>query len=241
MVKNLFVTAFRSLERSRFFSTLNISGLTIGVAVFLVIALYVHFEKSYEDFIPNRNSIYRVTLEQYNKNQLLRATAENHPAVGPVLAEDLPEVISQARLYNQGYKNNVIITYQKESQNPIAIKAKSFLYAEPSFLKMMNYELTAIGLYGSSTHKRNWHSQSSGLNRKSNLFAVSERLCQADYYCMFNCFARRLVFYGEMGQWLSLSDYNFTSCLCHCRTIGIARGFAYAQLPNPESSEDQSG
>jgi len=54
MIKNLLLTALRSLKKNKFFSLLNISGLAIGMAVFLLIAQYVHFEKSYEKFIPGR-------------------------------------------------------------------------------------------------------------------------------------------------------------------------------------------
>ena len=98
MIKNLIISAFRSLKKNKFFSLLNISGLAIGMAVFLLIAQYVRFEKSYEDFIPGKEKIYRVKLEAYDKNELIMATAENYPGVGPALQTELPEVVGYARL-----------------------------------------------------------------------------------------------------------------------------------------------
>src|SRR5690348_9454152 len=53
MLRNLLLTAYRSLKKNKFFSFLNIIGLGIGMAVFLLIALYVRFERSYEDFVGN--------------------------------------------------------------------------------------------------------------------------------------------------------------------------------------------
>src|SRR5687767_8472375 len=79
MIKNLLLTALRSLKKNKFFSLLNISGLAIGMAVFLLIAQYVRYEKSYEDFVPGNENIYRVKLEAYDKNELTMATAENYP------------------------------------------------------------------------------------------------------------------------------------------------------------------
>ena len=38
MIRNLLLTAFRSLKKNKFFSALNILGLSIGMAVFLLIA-----------------------------------------------------------------------------------------------------------------------------------------------------------------------------------------------------------
>ena len=141
MIKNLLLTALRSLKKNKFFSLLNISGLAIGMAVFLLIAQYVRFEKSYEDFIPGNENIYRVKLEAYDKNELIMATAENYPGVGPALVTELPEVISYARLYNMGYKNNVVITNENAKPDPIAFRQRRFLYADSTFLPMMGYEM----------------------------------------------------------------------------------------------------
>lgn len=141
MIRNLFLTAFRSLKKNKFFSFLNILGLSIGMAVFLTIALYVQFERSYEKFIPGHEDIYRVTLTSYINNELSIASAENYPGVGPAFASELPEVVGYARLYNLGYKNNVIITNEEAKPDPIALKQRRFLYADSSFLSLIGYPM----------------------------------------------------------------------------------------------------
>src|SRR4030081_2669482 len=110
MIRNILLRAIRNFEKNKFFSALNVLGLAIGMSVFLLIAQYIHFENSYEDFNPNASSIYRVTLDQYINNELVMSTAENYPGVGPALQSALPEVIAYTRLYNLGYKNNVVIS-----------------------------------------------------------------------------------------------------------------------------------
>jgi putative ABC transport system permease protein len=137
------LTALRSLKKNKFFSLLNISGLAIGMAVFLLIAQYVRFEKSYESFVPGKENIYRVKLEAYDKNELIMATAENYPGVGPALQAELPEVVGYARLYNMGYKNNVVITNENAKPEPIAFRQRRFLYADSTFLPMMGYEMAS--------------------------------------------------------------------------------------------------
>ncbi len=141
MIRNLLLTAIRNLKKNKFFSFLNILGLAIGMAVFLLIAQYVRFERSYEDFVADSENIYRVKLESYRNNELVMASAENYPGVGPGLKEELSEVVSFARLYNQGYKNNVIITNKEARPDPIAFKQKKFLYADSAFLPMMGYPM----------------------------------------------------------------------------------------------------
>src|SRR5215470_859037 len=98
MIQNLLLTAFRNIKKNKFFSLLNILGLAIGMAVFLLTAQYIKFERSFENFISNRKNIYRVSLTAYRNNQLIVASAENYPGVGPAVQKELPDVVSYARL-----------------------------------------------------------------------------------------------------------------------------------------------
>jgi putative ABC transport system permease protein len=141
MIQNLLLTAYRNIKKNKFFSFLNILGLAVGMAVFLLIAQYVKFERSYENFIPNRENIYRVSLTAYRNNEQIMASAENYPGIGPALQKELPDVVSFARLYNMGYKNNVIITNENVKPDPIAFKQRRFLYADSTFLPMMGYAM----------------------------------------------------------------------------------------------------
>lgn len=141
MFRNFFVTAVRNMVRNKSYTTINVIGLAVGTAVFLLIAQYVRFERSYEDFIPNRASIYRVSLQTFRSGEVIAASAENYPAVGPAMLHEIPEVEGFARLYNLGYKNNVIITNENARPDPLAFKQRRFLYADSSFLPMMGYEM----------------------------------------------------------------------------------------------------
>ena len=141
MLVNYFKTALRNLLQNKTYSAINMFGLAVGMAVFLLIAQYVSFERSYEDFVPDRADIYRVSIHSYRNNELISASAENYPAVGPAMLHDIPQVLSFARLYNLGYKNNVIITNENAKPYPIVIKQRRFLYADSAFLPMMGYEM----------------------------------------------------------------------------------------------------
>ena len=141
MFRNALITAFRNLLRHKTYSSINIIGLAVGTAIFLLIAQYTRFEKSYEDFIPGRANIYRVSLTRLRNSDVISASAENYPAVGPALKRDLPGITGFARLYNLGYKNNVIITNEEAKPDRISLKQHHFLYADSSFLPMMGYPM----------------------------------------------------------------------------------------------------
>lgn len=141
MLSYYFKIAWRSLAKNKAFTLINVLGLSVGTAVFLLIAQYARFERSYENFIPNAENIYRVSLASYQDNELVIASAENYPGLGPALKQELPEVTGFARLYNLGYKNNVIITNESARPEPIAFKHRRFLYADSSFLPLMGYKM----------------------------------------------------------------------------------------------------
>ncbi|MCB0852232.1 MAG: ABC transporter permease, partial [Bacteroidetes bacterium] len=141
MFTNHLKIAFRNILKYKGTSFISMLGLSIGMAVFLLILQYVRFEKSYENFLKDTDQIYRVTLEMYLNGELQMSSAENYPGAGPALAKELPEIIDYARLYNLGYKNNVIITNKEAQPQPIAFKQRRFLYADSSFLSLMGYNM----------------------------------------------------------------------------------------------------
>jgi len=57
MFKNYFKTAWRNIIRSKGYSLLNISGLAIGMAVALLIGLWVYYQYSYDNFFLNTTGI----------------------------------------------------------------------------------------------------------------------------------------------------------------------------------------
>jgi hypothetical protein len=60
MFRNYFKTAWRNIIRTIGYSTLNVSGLAMGMAVALLIGLWVYYQYSFDKFLPEYKSIYRV-------------------------------------------------------------------------------------------------------------------------------------------------------------------------------------
>ena len=141
MLRNYFYSALRNLRKNRFYSFINVLGLAVGVAGFLLIAQYVVFERSYDRFHTEGDQIYRVQLDQYQNDELMLASAENYPGAGPALAAELPEVRDYTRLYNMGFKNNVVITYEEAADGPVAFKMERFMYADSSFFSVFSFPL----------------------------------------------------------------------------------------------------
>src|SRR5687768_416284 len=101
MIGNYFTIALRQLRKHRFYTLINIFGLTIGITACLVIFLYVRFELSYDRFHENANRIVRVDWEVFFGETLTYNAAVTSP-MAEVMARDYPEVEAAARLYYIG-------------------------------------------------------------------------------------------------------------------------------------------
>ena len=63
MLKNYLKTAFRNLSKNKFYTSINIIGLAVGLATCFLIILYVLDELSYDKYNVNAKRIYRVNNE----------------------------------------------------------------------------------------------------------------------------------------------------------------------------------
>jgi putative ABC transport system permease protein len=60
MWRNYWTVAVRALAKSRTYSIINIAGLAIGMAACILILLYIHYEQSYDSWLPNADNTYQL-------------------------------------------------------------------------------------------------------------------------------------------------------------------------------------
>jgi putative ABC transport system permease protein len=115
MFRNYFVTAIRSLARSREFSLINIVGLAVGLATFSLISFYVYHELSFDRYHKNADRIFRIVENLRTENEMLFQSTSS-PPMGPALMREFPEVESYVRFQNWNLltERNGISYYERE-------------------------------------------------------------------------------------------------------------------------------
>lgn len=144
MLKNYFKIAYRTLLKNKAFSVLNIFGLAIGMAACFFIFQYVHFEQSYDRFNKHADNLYRVTISYSGSFSNLSPMATNHPAVGPAMKAEFPEVVNEVRMFDPIlFSSSLAISYKNRSGNMTAFNEGKMYVADSSFFSMFSYPLLA--------------------------------------------------------------------------------------------------
>ncbi|MDO6413567.1 ABC transporter permease [Sphingomonas sp. BIUV-7] len=84
---------YRSLTRHKLYASLNIGGLAVGIAVFLVLGLFVRFETSYERWLPHADQIYLIESRADDDTVASRPRQNTPIAAWSAISRDLPATI----------------------------------------------------------------------------------------------------------------------------------------------------
>ena len=97
MIKNLLLVALRNFKRDKWYSLLNILGLTIGITFSLFLIFYIKDELSYDRYNEKADRIYRINAYIKEKDKDTMRWAITPFPMGPALSKDYPEVEEAVR------------------------------------------------------------------------------------------------------------------------------------------------
>jgi len=126
MFKNYLLVTMRNLRKNSTYSLLNIIGLAVGMAAFILIVLYVQFELSYDKYHENTDRIYRVIRE---------GRAFTPAPLGPELKEKIPEVEAAARIIRN---SNTLVSHEQNHY-----LEEEFYWADPAMFDIFSIPFTS--------------------------------------------------------------------------------------------------
>jgi len=91
--------ALRLLFQNRINSLLNIFGLTIGIACFILIQLFVYHEISFDKHHPNEDQLFRLAIRGDMSGFSFEAAVMGGP-IGHTMREEIPEITNATRFYH---------------------------------------------------------------------------------------------------------------------------------------------
>ncbi|GAB4017218.1 ABC transporter permease [Spirosoma koreense] len=133
MFRNYVRTAWRNLVKNRFYSLINMTGLTAGLAVGILILLWVQDELSFDRFHQQTSQIYR--LENWAGTGTSRQIWQS--TVAPIAEKgksELPEIKDAVRLSYNGMFN--LFKYRNKTLNEVRTQ-----FADPSLFSVFTFPL----------------------------------------------------------------------------------------------------
>ena len=130
MLGHYLVTLYRSLTRHRLYAALNVLGLSVGIAVFLVLWLDVKFETGFERFIPDADQVYEIRSQWHFPGA---PRDDSGTTMGGLLEElrgDYPDLVG-TRIWNRG------ATIRKGSD----LNSEQISAVDPGFFKVFDLPL----------------------------------------------------------------------------------------------------
>ncbi|MGB7296953.1 MAG: ABC transporter permease, partial [Candidatus Aminicenantales bacterium] len=127
MLKNYLKIALRNILRQKGYSFINIAGLTLGLACFILIGLWVRDELSFDRFHEKKDRIFRI-LNKVESGDLIPSPTY---ALAPALKEEYPEVEEYSRVWPWAES---LIRYQDKH-----FEEKRIYLTDPGFFRMFTF------------------------------------------------------------------------------------------------------
>src|SRR5688572_30102603 len=135
MWRNYWTVAVRALAKSKTYSIINIAGLAIGMAACIMILLYIRYEQSYDEWIPDVENTYQFQTygknpddgQEFNLRMASYVTKER-------IKKDFPQVVAAAYIQD----NEPVFI-----QDGQASATEDFMFTDDDFLKVVSLPLVA--------------------------------------------------------------------------------------------------
>ncbi len=136
MIKNYFKIALRILSRQKLYSLINISGLAVGLAVCMLVTLYVAHERSYDRFHTNAKRIFSLKEHLKLGGQEVVMLYTSYVS-GPMINQTEPEVTGYTR--TRKVSKDVIV--ENPSIANIKFSESKMVFADANFFNFFSFKL----------------------------------------------------------------------------------------------------
>ncbi|SNS84433.1 putative ABC transport system permease protein [Ekhidna lutea] len=181
MFKNYFKIGLRNLWKYKSSTVINVIGLSTGIAAFVLIALFVKDELSYDRHHEHAENIYRVTVKNYTTDgDISRQWAFASAGHAKLLKEDYAEITHSTRFYPWAFPD---LEYQEQTFrgepvifcDPDAFEIFDFKFlagseesAFPDIYSLVLTRASAIKIFGNDWEEKNIIGETVSLSRDDN-------------------------------------------------------------------------
>ena len=134
MLHNYLKIALRNLWKTKGITAINVIGLSVGLACFALVGLFVLDEWTFDRFHPKADFMYRVVQNSFKEDGSIEEGRTHHPMpLAEALKADFPDVVNTMR--TRGFDKNFVRSAR------LTAKEAGILFADPSIFEMFFFPL----------------------------------------------------------------------------------------------------
>lgn len=132
MIKNFLIVAWRNLTKNKGYSAINIGGLALGMAVTLIIGLWMNDELTYNSYFKNKDKVAQVFQSQ---------TFNGNTGTGPAIPLPLEPALREG--FGDNFKHIMMCSWTQSSYVKYGEKSLSRTgnYMQPNAPDLLNLEI----------------------------------------------------------------------------------------------------
>ena len=131
MLSNVLLSLYRSMSRHLLYAALNVLGLAAGIAVFLVLALVVQYERGFDRWVPDGSHVYRLDTTWTMAGRARQEAADTTFVALDLLRSDFPTIEAGTRMMERTLPVSV----------DRVIDSEDMTYVDPNFLDVLDLPL----------------------------------------------------------------------------------------------------
>jgi putative ABC transport system permease protein len=137
MLKNYINISIRNLRKNGVSTAINIIGLSLGMAAFILIFQYISFEKSVNSFHSDLPNLYRIVTET-KEGEVWDDTA---PGLAPVYKQEIGEIKEYCRIAVGTSLGDGVVGVGDTPETMQSFRERNFAYAEGSFFQLFSFPI----------------------------------------------------------------------------------------------------
>ncbi|NER17339.1 ABC transporter permease [Spongiivirga citrea] len=136
MFKNHLKIAWRSFQYNKLFSTINILGLSLGLALTILLLLFINYERSHDLMYSKKDQLHRILLN-VDDDGTKEIWCSSPSAVGPEMKDVIPGIKESTRLLQHDFGGTAAVNVNKQSY----IESKLY-WVDPSIVELFDVTIT---------------------------------------------------------------------------------------------------
>ena len=136
MFRNHLKIALRNMRKNKLDTILNLSGLSLGLALSILILFHIQDELSFDRHFPKAERIFRASCEMREGNNV-RHWATTSPVLLEYMTQAIPEIETSCRLFVIGSQ---ILSYFPENDSPRRFKESSGFFADQTSIDLFDFK-----------------------------------------------------------------------------------------------------